>query len=141
MLEQIATGGAAGGILALLSHGIQTFTGWLGKREERKTRAMEMDHEAKMFPLRVEAAKEENSWRAFTASIESSKDIPDSTPWWAAAVLTLTRPALTLILGVSAIAISVSDHASTPAADQIREMAFFAFGWWFGCRQLSKGKA
>ncbi len=135
MSLDLASGGLAGGALALLSHVTNGFTSWLAARTEMKRRQLEMTHEATMFPLRAEAAKTENEWKAFNASHASAVGtVNDATPGWATAVLTCTRPALTLGLCLAAVAL----HLLGKPAPVIDEMAGFSVGWWFGNRQLRK---
>ncbi len=137
-VELLASGGLTGGALALVSHLTNGLTSWLAARTEMKKRAMEMQHEATMFPLRAEAAKTENEWKAFNAShLSAAGTVNDATPGWASAVLTCTRPALTLGLCLASFVL----HVAGMPAPVIDELAGFAVGWWFGNRQLGKARA
>lgn len=116
----------------------QLFTGvtnYFTAKQKFKERELEMGHEARMFPLKLEAQKESSSWLAFNTSLDSAKAIPENVLPWATTAVTLTRPVLTLItLALSACA----EWGKWPNALIIHETTGVIVGWWFGSRQIGK---
>lgn len=127
MLEWLASamGGGAAGILLRIANGF--FEEFRAGREH--TRKLE---EAKVM---AGIAAEKAGGDAFTAS-QNASVAPSSTPGWAAAVITLFRPAITLLL-LLLVAVVFFQVTQTEQAGMISEIQFAAFnsiGWWFGDR-------
>ena len=126
-----ALGGGALGVLLRIGNGF--FETWRADKESK---------------LRVEEAKamaaiaaDKAAWDAFTAS-QNASVAPSSTPDWAAAVITLFRPAITLLL-LLLVAVVFFQVTQTEQAGMISEIQFAAFnaiGWWFGDRMAVRMK-
>ena len=86
-------------------------------------------------------AADKAAWDAFTAS-QNASVAPNSTPWWAAAVITLFRPAITLLLLVlvALVFFKVSQSEQAGMISEIQFAAFNAIGWWFGDRMAVRMK-
>jgi hypothetical protein len=140
MLSSILTGPVIGGIMSAGSHILSGVTNYFAAKQALESRKLEMSHEAAMFPLKLEASKEENAWRGFLSSQEAAKDVGDNALPWAATVVAITRPALTLLvlLVVACCLPWISTDQRTGLLATLIDMFGVAFGWWFGNRQLSK---
>jgi len=126
-----ALGGGALGVLLRIGNGF--FEEFRAGREH--TRKLE---EAKAM---AGIAADKAAWDAFTAS-QNASVAPSSTPWWAAAVITLFRPAITLLL-LALVALVFFQVTQTEQAGMINEIQFAAFnaiGWWFGDRMAVRMK-
>lgn len=133
MLELLtnALGGGALGVLLRIGNGF--FEEFRAGREH--TRKLE---EAKVM---AGIAADKAAWDAFTAS-QNASVAPSSTPSWAAAVITLFRPAITLLL-LLLVAVVFFQVTKTDQAGMISEIQFAAFnaiGWWFGDRMAVRMK-
>jgi len=124
-----ALGGGALGVLLRIGNGV--FEEFRAGRE----------HPRKLEEAKVMAgiAADKAAWDAFTAS-QNASAAPSSTPSWAAAVITLFRPAITLLL-LLLVAVVFFQVSKTDQAGMISEIQFAAFnaiGWWFGDRMARK---
>ena len=133
MLEWLASamGGGAAGILLRIGNGF--FEEFRAGREH--TRKLE---EAKVM---AGIAADKAAWDAFIAS-QNASAAPSSTPGWAGAVITLFRPAITLLL-LLLVAVVFFQVTKTDQASMISEIQFAAFnaiGWWFGDRMAVRMK-
>jgi hypothetical protein len=147
------SGGAMGAVMGALGSAANRGVGLLELREKRKDREQEMAHERSMAELtqlakRQEAVQAESlaqiqgSFAGLNASIEADRSEPSYR--WVAAVRSLTRPALTLILwGLFAFLFVLEmNHSGADQALQIRASALetisfsaaTAMAWWFGDR-------
>jgi hypothetical protein len=133
MLEWLtsALGGGAAGVLLRIGNGF--FEEFRAGRE----------HSRKLEEAKVMAgiAADKAAWDAFTAS-QNASVAPSSTPWWAAAVITLFRPAITLLLLalVAAVFFRVTQSEQAGMISEIQFAAFNAIGWWFGDRMAVRMK-
>lgn len=123
---------ASGGVLGLLGQGL---VGWLEIYRADKESARKI---AEMRAL-AEIKTEEAAWNAFAASQKAS-EAPANVPAWCAAIITLFRPALTLLFfGLAAYAFATA--SADVRASMISEVNACAFGlayWWFGSRYQSR---
>ena len=103
----LSLGGAAitGGLTGILGMGVKALFGWLGAREERETLKVKQAHEVRLLELQqaARAAETENERAiASEATRQASYDfanVSGQSVWkWAASVVTLMRPAITLYL-------------------------------------------
>ena len=133
MLEWLtsALGGGAAGVLLRIDNGF--FEEFRAGRE----------HSRKLEEAKVMAgiAADKAAWDAFTAS-QNASVAPSSTPGWAAAVITLFRPAITLLLLllVALVFFKVSQSEQAGMISEIQFAAFNAIGWWFGDRMAVRMK-
>lgn len=101
------------------------------------------EHSRKLEEAKVLAgiAADKAAWDAFTAS-QNASAAPSSTPGWAAAVITLFRPAITLLLLllVALVFFKVSQSEQAGMISEIQFAAFNAIGWWFGDRMAVRMK-
>ena len=101
------------------------------------------EHTRKLEEAKVMAgiAADKAAWDAFTAS-QNASVAPSSTPGWAAAVITLFRPAITLLLLllVALVFFKVSQSEQAGMISEIQFAAFNAIGWWFGDRMAVRMK-
>jgi hypothetical protein len=133
MLDLItnALGGGALGVLLRIGNGF--FDNYKSAQE----------HKRKLEEARVMAdiASDKAKWDAFTASQESATP-PDNISPWAANMITLFRPVITLLLLVLVtivfFRVTVSEQADM--IDEIQFCAFNCIGWWFGDRMTRKSK-
>lgn len=123
---------AGGGLFGILG---QFLVGWM------ETRRLDAESARKIAEMKAlaEMKAEESAWNAFTAAQQAAAPV-ETAPRWCNAVLTLTRPALTLLL--LAFAAYVYSTA-TPAtrAEMTGETTACAFGavwFWFGSRYQSR---
>lgn len=131
MLELLtnALGGGALGVLLRIGNGFfEEFRA--GKEHARKL------EEAKVM---AGIAADKAAWDAFTASQQQATP-PANTPGWAAAVLTLFRPFITLLLIiiVAIVFFNVTGQKQTDMVDEFQFAAFNCVGWWFGDRMARK---
>ena len=114
MLELLtnALGGGALGVLLRIGNGF--FEEFRAGRE----------HQRKLEEAKVMAgiAADKAAWEAFTAS-QNASVAPASTPWWAAAVITLFRPGITLLLLVL-VAVVFFTVTATEQAGMVSEIQF-----------------
>jgi hypothetical protein len=124
-----ALGGGALGVLLRIGNGFfdNYKAGQEHKRELEKAKAM------------AEIAANKAQWEAFTAS-QNASIAPVNTAPWAANVLTLFRPAITLLLLilVTIIFFNVPDFEQADMVDEVQFAAFNCVGWWFGDRMTRK---
>jgi hypothetical protein len=131
MLDLItnALGGGALGVLLRIGNGF--FENYkAGQDHKRKL------EEAKAM---AEIASDKAKWDAFTASQQAATP-PANTSAWAANLITLFRPVITLLLLVL-VTIVFFRVTAAEQADMIDEIQFCAFnciGWWFGDRMTRK---
>ncbi len=120
-----ALGGGALGVLLRIGNGFfdNYKAGQEHKRELEKAKAM------------AEIAADKAQWEAFTAS-QNAAIAPVNTAPWAANVLTLFRPAITLLLLVlvTIVFFNVPDFEQADMVDEVQFAAFNCVGWWFGDR-------
>jgi hypothetical protein len=124
-----ALGGGALGVLLRIGNGFfdNYKAGQDHKRELEKAKAM------------AEIAANKAQWDAFTASQQAATP-PANISIWTANVITLFRPAITLLLLVL-VTIVFFRVTALKQADMIDEIQFCAFnciGWWFGDRMSRK---
>jgi hypothetical protein len=124
-----ALGGGALGVLLRIGNGFfdNYKAGQEHKRELEKAKAM------------ASIAADKAQWEAFTAS-QNAAIAPANTAPWAANVLTLFRPAITLLLLVlvTIIFFNVPDFEQADMVDEVQFAAFNCVGWWFGDRMTRK---
>ena len=124
-----ALGGGALGVLLRIGNGFfdNYKAGQEHKRELEKAKAM------------AEIAADKAQWEAFTAS-QNAAITPVTTAPWASNVLTLFRPAITLLLLilVTIIFFNVPDFEQADMVDEVQFAAFNCVGWWFGDRMTRK---
>jgi hypothetical protein len=99
------------------------------------------DHKRKLEEAKAmaEIASNKAQWDAFTAS-QQAATVPSNVSQWTANVITLFRPAITLLLLVLVTIVFFRVTASDQAdmIDQIQFCAFNCIGWWFGDRMARK---
>ena len=131
MLELItnALGGGALGVLMRIGNGF--FENYKAGQEHK--RRLE---EAKIMS---EIAANKSAWDAFTASQHAAIPPANVSPW-AANIITLFRPIITLLLLVlvSIVFFRVSATEQATMVEQIQFCAFNSIGWWFGDRMARK---
>lgn len=133
MMEWLASamGGGALGVLLRIGNGF--FEEFRAGRE----------HQRKLEEAKVMAgiAADKAAWDAFTAS-QNASAAPSSTPSWAAAIITLFRPAITLLLLilVTLVFFRVTANEQAGMISEIQFAAFNAIGWWFGDRMAVRMK-
>ena len=147
-------GGAVGAVMGALSSVANRGVGLLELRERRKDRAQEIAHERAMAELAQSSKSQEalqaqklaqvqGSFAGLNASIEA--DRPEASYRWVAAVRSLTRPLLTLLLwslfAVMSVIVfrsgSASDGSTRLIASSLETISFSAataLAWWFGDR-------
>lgn len=126
-----ALGGGALGVLLRIGNGV--FEEFRAGRE----------HQRKLEEAKVMAgiAADKAAWDAFTAS-QNAAIAPVSTPSWAAAIITLFRPGITLLLLVlvAVVFFTVANADRVGMVSEIQFAAFNAIGWWFGDRMAIRMK-
>lgn len=133
MFEWLASamGGGAMGVLLRIGNGV--FEEFRAGRE----------HQRKLEEAKVMAgiAADKAAWDAFTAS-QNAAVAPVSTPSWAAAIITLFRPGITLLLLVlvAVVFFTVANADRVGMVSEIQFAAFNAIGWWFGDRMAIRMK-
>lgn len=124
-----ALGGGALGVLLRIGNGFfeNYKAGQDHKRELEKARAM------------AEIAADKAQWEAFTAS-QQAAIVPANVSTWTANVITLFRPAITLLLLVlvAIVFFNVPDFEQADMVDEVQFAAFNCVGWWFGDRMTRK---
>ncbi len=147
-------GGAVGAVMGALSSVANRGVGLLELRERRKDRAQEIAHERAMAELAQSSKSQEalqaqklaqvqGSFAGLNASIEA--DRPEASYRWVAAVRSLTRPLLTLLLwslfAVMSVIVfwsgSANDGSTRLIASSLETISFSAataLAWWFGDR-------
>ena len=148
------SGGAVGAVMGALGSAANRGVGLLELREKRKDRAQEIAHERAMAELTQTSKSQEalqaqklaqvqGSFAGLNASIEA--DRPEASYRWVAAVRSLTRPLLTLLLwslfAVMSVIVfrsgSASDGSTRLIASSLETISFSAataLAWWFGDR-------
>lgn len=99
------------------------------------------DHKRKLEEAKVmaEIAADKSKWDAFTASQQAATPPANVSPW-AANLITLFRPFITLMLVLISTVIyfySTAD-AQSSTANELNFAAFNCIGWWFGDRMVRK---
>jgi len=148
------SGGAVGAVMGALGSAANRGVGLLELREKRKDRAQEIAHERAMAEL-AQASKSQEALQAqklaqvqgsfvgLNASIEADQAEPSYR--WVAAVRSLTRPVLTLLLWILFAVMLVLVYQSGGAGDGSTQLiassletisfsAATALAWWFGDR-------
>jgi hypothetical protein len=147
-------GGAVGAVMGALGSAASRGVGLLELRERRKDRAQEIAHERAMAQMAQTSKSQEavqaqklaqvqGSYAGLNASIEA--DRPEESYRWVAAVRSLTRPVLTLLLWILFAVMLVFVYPSGSASDGSTQMiassletisfsAATALAWWFGDR-------
>ena len=124
-----ALGGGALGVLLRIGNGFfeNYKAGQDHKRELEKAKAM------------AEIAANKAQWDAFTAS-QLAATPPANISTWAANVITLFRPAITLLLLVlvTMVFFRVTALEQADMIDEIQFCTFNCIGWWFGDRMSRK---
>lgn len=99
------------------------------------------DHKRKLEEAKVmaEIASDKARWDAFTASQQAATPSANISPW-AANVITLFRPTITLLLLVlvAIVFFRVNEIEQAEMIDEIQFCAFNCVGWWFGDRMTRK---
>lgn len=99
------------------------------------------DHKRKLEEAKAmaEIASNKAQWDAFTAS-QQAASVPSNVSQWTANIITLFRPAITLLLLILVAIVFFRVTASEQAdmIDQIQFCAFNCIGWWFGDRMARK---
>jgi len=99
------------------------------------------DHKRKLEEAKVmaEIASDKAKWDAFTASQQAATP-PANISTWAANVITLFRPGITLLLLVlvAVVFFRVTESEQAEMIDEIQFCAFNCIGWWFGDRMARK---
>ena len=99
------------------------------------------DHKRKLEEAKVmaEIASDKAKWDAFTASQQAATP-PANISTWAANVITLFRPGITLLLLVlvAVVFFRVTESEQAEMIDEIQFCAFNCIGWWFGDRMTRK---
>jgi hypothetical protein len=124
-----ALGGGALGVLLRIGNGFfENFKA--GQDHKRKL------EEAKAM---AEIASDKAKWDAFTASQQAATP-PANTSAWAANLITLFRPLITLLLLVlvTIVFFRVTELEQAEMIDEIQFCAFNCIGWWFGDRMSRK---
>jgi hypothetical protein len=124
-----ALGGGALGVLLRIGNGF--FENYkAGQDHKRKL------EEAKAM---AEIASDKAKWDAFTASQQAATP-PANTSAWAANLITLFRPLITLLLLVlvTIVFFRVTALEQAEMIDEIQFCAFNCIGWWFGDRMSRK---
>ena len=124
-----ALGGGALGVLLRIGNGF--FENYkAGQDHKRKL------EEAKAM---AEIASDKAKWDAFTASQQAATPSANISPW-AANVITLFRPVITLLLLVlvTIVFFRVTAGEQAEMIDEIQFCAFNCIGWWFGDRMNRK---
>jgi hypothetical protein len=147
-------GGAVGAVMGALGSAASRGVGLLELRERRKDRAQEIAHERAMAQMAQTSKSQEavqaqklaevqGSYVGLNASIEA--DRPAESYRWVAAVRSLTRPVLTLLLwilfAVMLVFVNQSGGANegstqliASSLETISFSAATALAWWFGDR-------
>ena len=99
------------------------------------------DHKRKLEEAKAmaEIASDKAKWDAFTASQQAATPSANISPW-TANIITLFRPAITLILLVlvAVVFFRVTAGEQAEMIDEIQFCAFNCVGWWFGDRMTRK---
>ena len=147
-------GGAVGAVMGALGSAANRGVGLLELRERRKDRAQEIAHERAMAELAQSSKSQEalqaqklaqvqGSFAGLNTSIEADQAEPSYR--WVAAVRSLTRPLLTLLLwslfAVMSVIVfwsgSANDGSTQLIASSLETISFSAataLAWWFGDR-------
>ncbi|MEQ8346897.1 MAG: hypothetical protein RIB84_15725 [Sneathiellaceae bacterium] len=146
MLEMLfsALFGGATGLLGTL---VGKIFGWLELRERRRSMLIEQAHELALFDRQAalrqtemeseRALAETAAWQAGRTASYRHDIAAGETYRWVAAIIRLTRPALTLLLlGLTGLVfLRVADLGiQAEIVNQIVFLASMAVAWWFGDR-------
>jgi hypothetical protein len=161
-LVDLSASAVSGGLFGFLGTVAGRVMSLFEKREARKDRVLELEHETKkwghesaLLTLQMQAKAEETerdislaetagAWSALSESQKADAAIRPSYPW-VDAIRALTRPTLTLMLWVICFAIFLTlkgDYAKEFAGTLIQTAAFAATAatlWWFGDRMPRRG--
>lgn len=129
-----AIGGAfGGGLLGIVG---QFAVGWMETKR--------LDAESKRRIAELQAMRDlkitEGELRAFDSAQNAAGNSSVGAPAWCAAVLTLTRPVLTLLLVLFAACVyfSATPEVRAGMTDETTACAFGAVWFWFGSRYQSR---
>lgn len=147
-----------GGITGLIGVFGKGLFAWLGAKVEMQKMKMQQDHEARLLDLQLQARRAEWEHESDIAAEETRRasysyaDISGQPLWkWAASVVTLVRPLLTLMLLGATFAIAYTlfwkgaaiPYINTAVTMQevvatILYLTTTACTWWFGDRPPQK---
>ncbi len=126
LLTSATPGGLFGGLLGLANT-------WVSSRIRREERA----HELELLKAQQSSAEAVAAWSAFKASQDAAaNDNSGPAPCWVSAVRSLTRPALTLGLLCSSVAVyaTLTGEVRADVGRDLLGLTGLALGWWFGSR-------
>ena len=142
-----ATGGVLASVVGALSSGglaggVALLGTWLQKKEERKALKVRYAHEEKMaeHQLKAQAQGAQISMQeAAEKSLQSSYSFGAAGPGWAANLVSLMRPVLTLAWTAITLWVVWQVHGSAGSlpADLVESIIFLTTAstlWWFGAR-------
>lgn len=132
LIGKLLSGAVGGGLLGIAG---QFLVAWM------ETRRLDAESRRRISEMRAlaEMKAEESAWGAFAAA-QTAAQPPQNVPPWCAAVITLTRPALTLLLLCFAVYV-YSTATPQVRGDMTTEIVACAFGavwFWFGSRYQSR---
>ena len=137
---------AGGGVFGIIGTALGRFAGYFERKQNQAHERARWSHESELLTLQMQAraaetegeislAETTGSWEGLKASMAAEQAIGGSY-LWVNAVRGLTRPGLTLLLWL--IAIAIFTGADPAGREQITETATFAATaatlWWFGDR-------
>lgn len=126
------SGALGGGLLGILG---QFLVGWMETRRLDAESARRIAEMRAMADIKTEEAK----WTAFTAAQTAAK--PSGTePAWCAAVITLTRPVLTVLLVGFAMYVysTATNDVRAEMTNETLACCFGAVWFWFGNRYQAR---
>ena len=148
------------GLILGLAGSISTkIFGIFEKREERKMRELELEHEARrwthekdMFKMQSQAKVAETEQEAFLMTVEGSYDGLQASMMqqtealkgssrWVKNILSMVRPSLTFIFVGIVVYISIFENPDDYRAAAIAaaiELAMMSVTWWFGDRSTKR---
>lgn len=152
--DLLALGGAAvtGGLTGVIGFGIKGLLAWLGAREERTRLKMQQDHELALLDRQLQARAAETEHEREIAAEETRQasysfaNVAQPVWKWAASIISLMRPAITLylLIATTALAWAVMFGKPLPYVDSpaiVKEivttvvyLTATAVTWWFGDR-------
>ncbi|MBU0724378.1 MAG: hypothetical protein KJ904_08675 [Alphaproteobacteria bacterium] len=148
-VTSILTGGATGLLGMLASAGIRL----LEAREKRHTLAIELAHAERLHLLQMEARSAEHENERLIADLGVARDLRVASydhdrgygraSLWVVNILRLVRPGLTLmLLGLTAVVFFqlYSDEDRRRIVEMLIYATTAAVIWWFGSRDMEKGK-
>ena len=146
--------GAAGGVVGIFGSLIGVASKWLMRREERKARKDEIEHELKLIEAQMRQAgrafeheiaitAQAGQYQAFTSAIEAEARLKSGYRW-VEAVRALFRPFITTALCVACYAVLqdlLSAKNPSPGVISLAYDLYFATGscvaFWFGDRSFT----